>query len=56
MQILQSPSTEPQQGIGASRASPVIVATDGREQSDAALIAGRIFAAGTDALRVASVL
>jgi nucleotide-binding universal stress UspA family protein len=57
MQTLQSPSTEPQQGIGASRASPVIVATDGREQSDVALIAGRMFAAGsTSALRVASVL
>jgi nucleotide-binding universal stress UspA family protein len=32
------------------------VATDGREQSDAALIAGRLLAADTDALRVASVL
>jgi nucleotide-binding universal stress UspA family protein len=56
MQTLQIPSTEPQQGIRASRVSPVIVATDGREQSDAALIAGRLLAADTDALRVASVL
>jgi nucleotide-binding universal stress UspA family protein len=56
MQTLQIPSTEPQQGIRASRVSPVIVATDGREQSDAALIAGRLLAADTDALRIASVL
>jgi nucleotide-binding universal stress UspA family protein len=34
----------------------VIVATDGREQSDAALIAGRLFAEDPDALRVATVL
>ena len=56
MQTLQIPSTEPQQGIHASRVSPVIIATDGREQSDAALVAGRLLAADTDALRVASVL
>ncbi|HMA22488.1 MAG TPA: universal stress protein [Gemmatimonadaceae bacterium] len=56
MQTLQIPSTEPQQGISASRVSPVIVATDGREQSDTALIAGRVFAESKDALRVVSVL
>jgi nucleotide-binding universal stress UspA family protein len=56
MQTLQMPSTEPQQGIRASRVSPVIVATDGREQSDAALVAGRLFAEENDALRVVSVL
>src|SRR5512143_350328 len=56
MQTLQIPSTEPQQGISASRVSPVIVATDGREQSDAALIAGRVFAESKAALRVVSVL
>lgn len=56
MPTLQVPSTEPQQGIRASRVSPVIVATDGREQSDAALIAGRLFAEDPDALRVATVL
>ena len=56
MQTLQIPSTEPEQGIQASRVSPVIVATDGREQSDAALVAGRLLAADKDALRVASVL
>lgn len=56
MQTLQMPSTEPQQGIRASRVSPVIIATDGREQSDAALIAGRLFAEENEALRVVSVL
>lgn len=56
MQTLQVPSTEPQQGIRASRVSPVMIATDGREQSDAALIAGRLFAEDNEALRVVSVL
>jgi nucleotide-binding universal stress UspA family protein len=56
MQTLQSPSTEPHRGIRASLTSPVIVATDGREQSDAALIAGRLFAADAGSVRVASVL
>ena len=56
MQTLQMPSTEPQQGSRASRVSPVIIATDGREQSDAALIAGRLFAEDNEALRVVSVL
>jgi len=56
MQTLQIPSTEPLLGIRASRGSPVIVATDGREQSDAALIAGRLLAGETEALRVAAVL
>jgi nucleotide-binding universal stress UspA family protein len=56
MQTLHMPSTEPQQGIRASRVSPVIIATDGREQSDAALVAGRLFAEDSEALRVVSVL
>jgi Universal stress protein UspA and related nucleotide-binding proteins len=56
MSTLQIPSTEPQQGIRASSAAPVIIATDGRGQSDAALVAGRIFAERTEALRVVAVL
>ena len=56
MSTLQIPSTEPQHGIGATSASPVIIATDGREQSDAALVAGRLFAESVEALRVAAVL
>lgn len=43
-------------GIRASVGAPVIVATDGREQSDAALIAGGFLAGNSDALRVVSVL
>src|SRR4029079_1567565 len=44
-------------GLRALKASPVIIATDGREQSDPALIAGRIFAGDDpDALRVVTVV
>src|SRR6476660_7399998 len=44
-------------GLRALKASPVILATDGREQSDPALIAGRIFAGDDpDALRVVTVV
>jgi nucleotide-binding universal stress UspA family protein len=56
METLQIPSIGPQLGIRATRVSPVIIATDGREQSDPALIAGRLFAEDKESLRVASVL
>src|SRR5689334_7345046 len=56
MQTLQVPSSEPQVGIRASRVSPVIIATDGRAESDPALIAGRLFAMDNESLRIASVL
>ncbi len=46
----------PELGVRAAASSPVIVATDGREQSDAALIAGGILAGESDALRVVSVI
>jgi nucleotide-binding universal stress UspA family protein len=46
----------PALGIRAGAASPLIVATDGREQSDAALIAGGILAGASAALRVISVI
>lgn len=46
----------PQQGVRASRTSPVIIATDGHDQSNGAMAMGRIFAGGRDALRVVSVL
>ncbi|HET7372829.1 MAG TPA: universal stress protein [Gemmatimonadaceae bacterium] len=46
----------PELGLRAAVASPVIVATDGREQSDAALMAGGILAGESDALRVVSVI
>ncbi len=51
-----STSVGPELGIRADKAAPVIVATDGREQSDPALIAARLFAGGDDALRVVSVV
>lgn len=53
-QILES--VGPELGIRAGPASPVIVATDGREQSDGALIAGGVLAGSSDALRVVSVI
>ena len=53
-QILES--IGPEFGIRAGIGSPVIVATDGREQSDAALVAGGILAGTSDALRVVTVL
>src|SRR5215510_8160225 len=47
----------PELGIRALKASPVIIATDGREQSDPALTAGRILAGDNDAaLRVVTVV
>ena len=49
-------SVGPELGVRAGPASPVIVATDGREQSDAALIAGGVLAGASDALRVVSVI
>jgi nucleotide-binding universal stress UspA family protein len=50
-------STEaPELGVRATKTSPIVVATDGREQSDAALIAGSLFAGSDDARRVVAVL
>src|SRR3954470_5177232 len=46
----------PEVGIRASRTSPVIVATDGEAQSDAALLVGRLFASEPDAMRLVSVM
>ena len=46
----------PELGIRAGSGSPVIVATDGREQSDTALIAGGILAGSSDALQIVSVV
>jgi nucleotide-binding universal stress UspA family protein len=46
----------PKQGVRASRSSPVVVATDGHDQSNGAMLMARILAGGTDALRVVSVV
>jgi len=57
MSTLLSPLDTPEIGLGALKAAPVIVATDGREQSDPAVIAGRVLGGDRrDALRVVTVV
>ena len=56
MNTLQSSDAAPQEGVRAGRTSPVVVATDGREQSDAAMAVGRLLAGDEGALRVVTVL
>src|SRR4051812_25597512 len=50
------PAAAPGIGLKPSQFAPVIVATDGRAQSDGALAVGRILAESSDALRLVSVL
>ena len=54
--MMISESASPQVGIRANHASPVVIATDGRSQSDAALVVGRLLAGEPDAIRVVTVL
>jgi nucleotide-binding universal stress UspA family protein len=56
MDSLKIPSAMPEIGVRASAAAPIIIATDGREQSDAALTIGRLLAGTDDAFRVVTVL
>lgn len=56
MEHIAAPSLDPMIGINAHRRAPVIIATDGRQQSDAALGLGRLLAGERDARRVVSVL
>ncbi|HVX40103.1 MAG TPA: universal stress protein [Gemmatimonadaceae bacterium] len=56
MSTLFSTATAPRTGIRAHRAAPVVIATDGRQQSDPALIAGLLLGETSEAVRVASVL
>jgi len=49
-------SATPELGIRASHATPVIIATDGRTQSDAALVVGRLLAGDAEGIRVVTVL
>ena len=44
MKTLELPSTLPERGVRASRTAPVIVATDGRDQSDTALVIAGLLA------------
>ena len=56
METLRYPSAMPELGIRANHASPVIIATDGRAQSDSALVVGRMLAETPEALRLVTVL
>jgi nucleotide-binding universal stress UspA family protein len=56
METVRISSTMPEVGVRASRAAPIIVATDGRGQSDSALIVGRLFAETREAMRVVTVV
>jgi nucleotide-binding universal stress UspA family protein len=53
---LRIPSIPPELGVRASKAAPIIVATDGLQQSDAALIVGRMLAQDSSAMKVVSVV
>ena len=56
MDSLKIPSAVPELGVRASAAAPIIVATDGQEQSDGALAVGRLLAGSCDAVRLVTVL
>ncbi len=56
MGTLTMETVRPELGVRAAKSSPVIVATDGREQSDTALVAGGLLAAPNDGLRVITVV
>ncbi len=56
MEVLKMPSTSPERGVGASHAAPVLIATDGRPQSDSALALGQVLTDTPDEVRVISVI
>ena len=56
MGTLTMETVRPEMGVRAAKTSPVVVATDGRDQSDAALVAGGLLAGAGDGLRVVNVL
>jgi len=56
MDSLKMPSAAPEIGVRASLAAPIIIATDGRDQSDGALAMGRLLAESSDAVRLVTVL
>lgn len=55
MDTLRIPSISPELGVRATHSAPIIIATDGRAQSDGAMLAGRLFAESADALRTVTV-
>jgi nucleotide-binding universal stress UspA family protein len=56
MNTAKLPSALPELGVRATHSAPIIIATDGRTQSDSALVVGRLFAESPDALRVMTVI
>lgn len=56
MQTVGIPSALPELGVRASRTAPILIATDGRGQSDSALIVGRMLAESPNALRLVTVV
>ena len=56
MTTMHELSTRPLQGIRASRTSPIVVATDGHDQSNHAMLMARILGGERDSVRVVSVL
>ncbi len=56
MDALNIASAVPEIGVRASVAAPIIIATDGREQSDSALVMGRLLAESNAAVRLITVL
>lgn len=52
METLKKAPDAPQRGVCATKAAPIIVATDGRTQSDAAVAIGQLLAESRDALHV----
>jgi nucleotide-binding universal stress UspA family protein len=56
METLLLTATSPELGVRASKAAPIIVATDGQTQSDAALFVGLMLAGAPAAIKVVSVI
>jgi len=56
MNTYSDPAISPRLGVRANRTSPLIIATDGHDQSNSAMLVGRILAPASDARRVVTVL
>jgi nucleotide-binding universal stress UspA family protein len=56
MKTCRLPSSPSALGVRASKAAPIIIATDGLPQTDHALVLARMIAGSADALRVVSVI
>jgi len=56
MQTPTMNATTIERGVRASRVSPVIIATDGEDQSNSAMVVGRLLATTPDAIRLATVV